>query len=87
MLPDDWEAVDYWQDNTYCKTNTDDFIVFKLTEDKGSDLATREGCKMFCTYQAEYYGANCCGQAYFGTYDDSYFISYCALYKIDTEVV
>jgi|TARA_B110000285_G_C14616913_1_gene377399 hypothetical protein len=37
--------------------------------------------------QAEFYGANCCGQAFFGNIDGSYFISYCALYKIEEKSV
>lgn len=50
-------------------------------------MATRDGCNNWCSMQAEYYGANCCGQAFFGTYEqseeDTYFISYCALYAIE----
>jgi hypothetical protein len=48
-------------------------------------MATRDGCNMWCSAQADYYGATCCGQAFFGTYDESYFVSYCALYNVDLE--
>jgi hypothetical protein len=85
FLPEDWEGLDYWQDNTYCTTETDDFLVFELTEDPTDQMATRDGCNMWCSAQADYYGATCCGQAFFGTYDESYFVSYCALYNVDLE--
>lgn len=49
ILPLDWNQQDYWQDNTYCTQDTDDFLVFESTENIWDALATREGCNKWCT--------------------------------------
>jgi hypothetical protein len=77
--------LDYWNDNTWCSDDMDSFVVFEYTEDRDSEMATREGCADWCTGQADFYGANCCGQAFYGHLDGSSFVSYCALYTMEED--
>lgn len=48
LLPDDWGNSTVWLDNTYCTEETDNFLIFDVTEDQESVLASREGCLQFC---------------------------------------
>jgi hypothetical protein len=63
----------YWQDDTHCTFDSDDTLVFELTTDIDSSMATRDGCKEMCESFANEFGANCCTQAFFGNSDGSYF--------------
>ena len=85
LLPDDWLNNTIWQDDSYCDSQSDNFLVFDVTEDKDSVIASRDGCYQWCLNQLDKYAADCCGQAFYGTSNETYFISYCALYKLGQE--